>query len=558
MPENVTPDPNKGGRTFVPTRSYDLKVTIDNLDYTQDLILVRFASSLATAYQSVDIVLEIDPNDVILQQLYGASHIKLAITLLREDEYPGPRTDLDLMFTSGVFQLNEKDKVSSKEGSQKDRGFYSIRTVLREPYKIMNTFINDVFLGQNLNSIISSVARDAGANTVEYDIDGQNTQPIEQVCIPPTTLYKVLKEYNSAAENPFDGFLDQRFGLFDGVPGVFCQYDKTLYIKNLSAKMQKNQTFTIYQIATDMSQEEWDEVLSEVSKDDTFYTFQMVQTDYAGNAKVAKVGSKINHIVKPKDTLSHTISQDLKTVSGNYGVIYKNKNLDIDSAAERKRYFIQDTGNEKQETIFNSRIARRMADMATLTISIEKNLPVFNLVNVGECVKFKPKTTEYADLEGKYILWSTDVWFRRENNWQTTAEIKLMRTNKRAGDAVKPQLDISVLPENRSHYRTRERVGDELNLTREEVDRLTAGPSVEQVTQTRRNYRHPDSYSSAEKQEIRQNMDRIRELNEQNNRCAFREVGRPIPEGCSTREIAARNSEIERLRRRNEVLATVR
>ena len=327
MAESISPDVKKGGRTFVPTRTYDLKITIDDLDYTQDIIVVRFISSLATAYQSVDLVMEMDPNDIILKQLYGGSSIKLAITLLREDQYPGPRIDLDLMFTKGKFQLNEKDKVSTKDDQQKDRGYYSISTVIRGSYSVMNSFVNGVFLGKNLNTIISSLASSVGAK-LEFDTDAQNTQPIDQVCVPPTTLYKIIKEYSSSAINPFDGFLDQRFGLFDGVPGIFCQYDRTLQIKNLTAKMQKNPAFIIYQIATDMEPTEWDLLIDEVSTDNTFFTYAMIDTDYSGNAKFAKIGSDINHIVKPKDTLSQTITQDLQTVGGKYSIIYKNKKRD--------------------------------------------------------------------------------------------------------------------------------------------------------------------------------------------------------------------------------------
>ena len=174
MPEELTPDPSKGGRTFVPTRTYDLQVTIDDLDYSQDLILARFTSSLTTGYQAVDMIFELDPNDIILQQVYGSSQIKLAITLLRENEQQGPRIDLDLLFTAGDFSLNEKEKISTKDSSQKDRGYYAIRTVLREPYKIMNTLVNKIFTGTTLSSIISTLGSSVGAGSVQYDTDGQN------------------------------------------------------------------------------------------------------------------------------------------------------------------------------------------------------------------------------------------------------------------------------------------------------------------------------------------------------------------------------------------------
>jgi hypothetical protein len=562
MPENITPSVDRGGRTYVPTRSYDLKIVIDDLDYTQDAILVRFVSSLTTAYQSVDMVLELDPNDIILKQLYGGSAIKLAITLQAEDQYPAERIDLDLMFTKGSFQLNEKDQIT--EGKQKDRGYYSISTVVRDSYKVMNTLVNNVFLGTNVNSIVTQLASMAGASKVEFDSDGRNSNAIDQVCIPPTTFYKVIKEYNSDSINPFDGFIDQRFGLFDGVPGIFCQYDKTLYIKNLTAKMKKNPAFIIYQVASDMDLNIWDLILDEVSKDNTFYTYTTVHTDYAGNAKFAKIGSTIKHIVKPSDTLSTTIEQDLKSVAGDYSIIYKNKTIDVDDAALRTRYFIQDTGDEKNETIFNSRISRRVADLSTLTIDIERNLPVLNLIQVGECVKFKPMTTEYSDLEGKYILWSTDIWFRRQNNWQTTAQVKLMRTNKRAGDTVKPKADASVLPELQAEERALERTARRTNRTVAQVRTASeaaqkfAEESIQQVTQRTGQIASPFQETSQDvRDEIKANMKTIRYYESENVKCESALLGTSTP-GCSRSEVSFRLREITRLQKRNEFLASNR
>jgi hypothetical protein len=307
-----------------------------------------------------------------------------------------------------------------------------------------------------------------------------------------------------------------------------------------------------------LTKEEWDKVLDEVDDGKTFYTFQTVDTAYAGNAKFAKVGSTIKHIVKPKDTLSHTITQDLKTVSGTYGVIYKNKNLDVDSAAERTRYMIEDTGDEKNETLFNSRTSRRMADLSTLTIELEKNLPLVNLINVGECVKFKPKTTEYADLEGKYILWSTDIWFRRENNWQTTAEVKLMRTNKRAGDTIKPKRDISVLPAANEEERQAQRLSRELGIPIEEARALNPEPVGQQITQTKKNFRHPDSYTPEEAQEIKENMEEIKKLEEKIEYCQQFIDTEYLSQGCNNRTVRRYTREMAKLKKRNDFLASNR
>ena len=235
-------------------------------------------------------------------------------------------------------------------------------------------------------------------------------------------------------EDIFDGYLDQRFGLFSGTPGVFCQYDNKVYIKNLSEKMKMDQTFTVYQLAGGTSSKLVEKIYDDALGGDVFYTYDMIDNNYAGNARFADLASSINHIVKPKNSLTALVSQDLKTVGQNYSLLYsqRNKNLFIDSAAERTKYYNEDTGYETESTLFDSRFGRSLSDLSTVSLNLERNLPVLNLIDVGECVKFKPYTVEYQDFEGKYILWSSVIRFEKQGpDWATTARINLTRTNKK-------------------------------------------------------------------------------------------------------------------------------
>ena len=419
-------------RVFTPDRSYDIQVKIKNLDYSNDLTSVIFASSLSTAYQVVTLTMLIDPNDVVTEDLFGGEPIKLNITLFREQQYPGPRIDVELMYVSSSFQLTEKSEMTTT--MQKDRTILTVVTVARQPFTIMNSLVNKVFIGTNLSSVVSSLASDVSA-TVEFDTDGQNTESIDQLCIPPTTFYKIIKEHTRNDPDVFDGYLDQRFGLFDGVPGVFCQYDNTVYIKNLTAKLKKAQTFTVYELASMRDQKEMDRIMDECLSGNVFYTYDTIQTNYSGNAKFASLATSLKHIVRPNDLLTATLSQELEDVAESYSLHYQAKSISsplyIDSAVTRTRYYNEDTGFNLDATPFNSRFGRTVADLSTVSINVEKNLPVLNLLNVGECVKFKPKTLEYADFEGKYILWSSIINFIRPATWETTATINLVRTNKK-------------------------------------------------------------------------------------------------------------------------------
>jgi len=417
---------------YTPNKLYELKVKIKDLDYTNDTLEVMFASSLATAYQVVDITFLLDPNDVIVEEIFGGEPIKLQITLYREQDYPGPSINVELMYLNSDFQLTEKGQMT--EMTMKDRTRLTITCLARKPFTTMSTLVNDVFIGQRLSDIVSSLAATVGT-VVDFDSYNRNQAVIDQVCIPPTTFYKIIKEYDKTSDDMFDGYLDQRFGLFSGVPGVFCQHDNKVYIKNLTGKLRKNQTFTVYQLASTSGDSKLQEKIYEEALDgNVFYTYDTIETEYLGTSKFADLGSSINHLIKPKDSITATISQDLQTVAQNYSLLYsqRNNNLFIDSAAKRTRYYNEDTGYEKEATLFNSRFGKSLADLSHISLNIERNLPVLNLIDVGECVKFKPQTIEYQDLEGKYILFSSIINFVRGGpDWQTTANINLYRTNKK-------------------------------------------------------------------------------------------------------------------------------
>jgi len=199
--------------------------------------------------------------------------------------------------------------------------------------------------------------------------------------------------------------------------------------------LKKNQTFTIYQLAGGESKKDTDKIMEDALEGNVFYTYDTIVTDYAGNAKFAKLATSLNHIVKPSDSLFSIVSQELADVARTYSLNYQAKNLKaplyIDPLVNRTKYYNEDTGNNTEKILFNSRFGRTVSDLSTMSLNVERNLPVLNLINVGECVKFKPKTIEYQSLEGKYILWSSEIYFRRTGNWETTARINLIRTNKK-------------------------------------------------------------------------------------------------------------------------------
>ena len=61
---------------------------------------------------------------------------------------------------------------------------------------------------------------------------------------------------------------------------------------------------------------------------------------------------------------------------------------------------------------------------------IERNLPIEKLIKIGSVVYLRTKTMEHVDIQGQYILFSSDLIWNKTREWETTAKLELIRTNK--------------------------------------------------------------------------------------------------------------------------------
>jgi len=196
--------------------------------------------------------------------------------------------------------------------------------------------------------------------------------------------------------------------------------------------MNKDQTFTIYVLATDKKESD---VFEQSQDGKNFYTYDAVDNSYNANTKVAYMARDIKYVVNPKDTLYHIVEHKLDELSKTAGAVYQSRrdnqlSLNLDENVTRTQVNSDHIGYEKSTTWATSRDARQLISLANVSINIERNLRILNLMNVGEPVKVITKTLEYVDLSGKYILKSSDIDFSRRKDWETTVRLNLMRTNK--------------------------------------------------------------------------------------------------------------------------------
>lgn len=414
-------------------RAYNIKLYIGNENYSLDLLSVRILSSLSTAYQSVFLTVLVDPTLVIEKDIFGTSKLELKIQLLGQNQIASIIEEVvfDLLYLKSDTLAIQK--VSKKGVEEQTKVPFSIITVCRKPWISMNTTVNSVLQGVKMQDILEGLAKDVDV-TLELDTEGLNSEVIDQVVIPPTTFYTVIKEFKDETD-PYDGYLDQRFGIFQGVPGVFCRYDNKLFIKNLSARMVKAPSFLLYHLpAGEQTKDIIEKSLQDFPR--IYYTFENIKMNYAGNAKLASLSSFIRHIVKPSNTLFKTKQIDMDENAQHWGLTTQRKALELDKDIRKTklRYKIDDTGYDDVTTSFEARAAASFADLTTMTVSLERNLRLINLMDVGESVEYKPFGLEETTLAGKYILWSSDLQFKKAGIWEASASINLVRTNRKQSE----------------------------------------------------------------------------------------------------------------------------
>lgn len=398
---------------------YEFKLKIGDSDYSSDLYRVIIATSVTSPYQTITLELFVDPSDIILERIYGQTPIKLSVGMLLPYGIPDEFINFELLVVDSNFPLSPT-RATQTTGVQKDRSPFSIVTVCREPFKTMTTLVNKVYYADTVKNIISDLVSTSTNATLSYDTEDENLEKIDQVLIPPTTLYKSIK------------YLDHTFGLYGGIPVVFCRHDNVIKVLNLTRRIEKAQTYTMYHLASDDSQNT--KIIKKSMDGKNYYTYDALESSYDGNALFSVMSPTLRFIVKPRDTLSYLIEKNLENICLEQGIISKNPKVyfDLDGIpnSKRIRYYMSQTGYEYTDTFIKSSLSKQIASLTTLRFNIENNLPLLNLMNVGEPVKLKTGTLEMAQFREKYILKASQISFEKTADWNAICNVTLMRTNK--------------------------------------------------------------------------------------------------------------------------------
>jgi hypothetical protein len=406
-------------RYWTPSRTYEFELKIGKKDITPDLYQLKILTSIDAPYQTFILDIFIDPSDFLLEEIYGQTPIKLKSRLFGTSEKtPLEQIDFDLMFLTENIPV--ETQIQNPAQRQHDRSPITITTVARNSYKTMNTFVNGVFSGSTISSAISQLVSKTGAS-LKYDSNGRNQTKIDQILVPPSTLYKNIN------------YINKTFGIFDGVPAFFCLHDNVVYVKNLTRKMGESNAFTIYQLALDANNEE---IIKKCNDGKNFYTIRDLGTIYKGNSAFATIGPNMINRVKPSDQLYYDIPINLDSFAKSYGLISKQNKIFYDQEAinpsSRIAFYKDHTGYETDESFIRGTFSKNISALSEVTVSIEQSMKLLNLMNVGESVQFNSKTNESSSITGKYILRASQLSFTKAKDWESSATIKLIRTNRTA------------------------------------------------------------------------------------------------------------------------------
>ena len=414
------PDTN---RPLAPKRNYDIQLTIKGDSgkvniYSEDVQNIQINSSITNPWQVVIITMLVEPQHMMLEQVFGQEPIKLTINLTSQDDNVTSSVDFDLLFADIDFRIPVSSR-SSESSGQVDRTTITINTVMRDPYKTMTTLVNNIYGAKEshktIKEVIENLTSGINKSKLEYDSEGENSIKLDQVIIIPMPLINALK------------YLNNTFGIHNGATMITCRHDNKIVVSNLSKKIKKAELITFTHVAQDSKNKD---IYNESTDGRHYYTVDNIKTKYTANSKFAVLGNNLKHIVKPSDKLYNIIEQSLEDVCKSYGIM-DGKKITTDSQFERDKYYINHTGYDDSEIFANSIVSRKIYNMSTISFQIERNLLLENLLKVGEPILFKTETQEYTDLIGKYILFSTDITFSKtQSGWQSKCTINLVRTNK--------------------------------------------------------------------------------------------------------------------------------
>lgn len=410
-------------RTWIPSQGYDLEVSIAGRDYTKELESCVISYSLSTYYPIINLTLHVKLSDLITYKLYGQDHLKLTIRVLGADKSGTPAHEdvvYSLLILNSDFDMPMTEILDGDDTkTQPERTKINFITVPRDSFKIMSTVVNKIYLADTMKNIVQDLITTAGG-TPKIDTNNIQLDTLDQIVCPPKSLIYTLRS------------LDNIYSIHNGSTTIFCDQEKYVYVKNLAYRINSTEAFIINQLSTNVDEEQTIEEDSIKS----YMTYSPISTEYDANAKIAVIAKENNFIIKPKDSLYYIYTANASTWAEKYGLNSGNSELLNDVFLnDRKKYTMNDSAwpYSARNDFTKSSLIKTLASMSKISITLDRYFGLDLLLNIGEAFLLRTKSLRYKELSGKYILFSTDVSFKKKTDWMASANITGIRTNRLIG-----------------------------------------------------------------------------------------------------------------------------
>lgn len=421
--------------------NYDIKVYIDNKDFTDKLFKVEVVSSVNFIFSMFLLSLKIEALEVFSEELFGQKEVNLNIYLTSEDREPKECLQIALIILKSKFSVTPSEMMSSsdKDPSSQPRTIhlYCIpKFAFEKMYSTVNILIENnslIKIGKEYKSptplnTVRLITERLGQVNTDISSQNENTDTIFQMLIPPTNFISSITLVNN------------KYSLYKKGTKLFVSFrfkeDSTqvLSIWDLKWKMLEKEDYELILLSPGLSLQKSDEInttpyWTQRNKLNRYFVFTSIKTVYSGNQKIIK-GSYDNIFV------SHPETELYQTNSISMDDIFKENSLTEDTSEFQlndslkglKKVFLGNVPESAQRSYLSSQIM----DLSEISLTINSgNLPFINLMKVGgKIILENYKPNEYSMYTGSYIVKKSYlIWNRYTTtpNYQCNAKINCIR-----------------------------------------------------------------------------------------------------------------------------------
>jgi len=402
---------------------YRINCVVGDIDISNNISEINIVNSINVPYQTFLLTFDIDLKSVSVYDIFGKNDIILSITWTTEDRKPVETTEFTLIALKSNAPIEIHGTIEPSHPTQERVTFVC---VTKEPFQFMTTTVNKLFQSNILPiEMIKSIISDfVSSITLNINETNKNNEAYIQYIVPPMSLIDCIR-YIDGSDNKIKDMYGEGVGVYNGPLFFQCRHDNVFCMWDLS--QQRNIAYKVYQLSQGESDSD---IMEETGYGDTFYTQSTINHVGRGTLDTAQTAFENKFLSKPINKLYSWVNLSSEDVFSSNAVA-ENKTMyhHLNSGDRVNYHTINEIGNEENEAIFKSRIARKISSMSEIEFTLDRNLKIENLLKVGIAIQLKPRVVQYIHFDGNYIVSSSMLTFKKRDTvlWVCNAKIRAFR-----------------------------------------------------------------------------------------------------------------------------------